>query len=428
MDQQKKFKTGFPVDEHPGGKERIHLSLPHMGGEELHFIQDAFTKNWIAPLGENVNGFEKDLATYTGMKYAGVFTSGTASIHLALMLLNVQPGDEVICQSFTFAATANPIRYQKAIPVFIDSEAETSNMDPVLLEMAIKERIKNGKKPKAIIVVHLYGMPAKMDRILQISEEYGIPVIEDAAEALGSHIENQKCGSFGVMSAFSFNGNKIITTSGGGALLGNSEEFMRKARYLATQARENAPHYEHSEVGYNYRMSNILAGIGRGQMRVLEQRVNRRRQIFKRYMDALGGTYFNLVKTDPSLNGFAAAHFRDRLAGFDVTERSKTGLYFIREPEGYRSNRWLTTVVINPRETGGVGPGDVMNAMHKENIEVRPLWKPMHMQPVFREYPAYRNGFSEWMFRNGLCLPSGSGLTDGDVDRVVDTLLKAIRV
>ena len=266
---------------------RIYLSSPHMGGEELDYIHEAFEKNWIAPLGANVDGFEQDLQKYTGRDHAAVVTSGTAGIHLALILCGVEPGDEVICQSFTFAATANPIRYQGATPVFVDSEPETWNMDPELLEGAIRDRVterqsdketKVGKKPKAIIVVHLYGMPAKMDRILEIGEKYDIPVIEDAAEALGSSIGNRKCGTFGKLSVLSFNGNKIITTSGGGALLSDDEKLIKKARFLATQARDDAPHYQHSELGYNYRMSNIVAGIGRGQMKVLEERVEARRK------------------------------------------------------------------------------------------------------------------------------------------------------
>jgi dTDP-4-amino-4,6-dideoxygalactose transaminase len=413
----------YELSKEKGEQKRIHLSVPHMGGEELEFIEDAFRKNWIAPLGENVNGFERDLARFTGMKYAGAFTSGTASIHLALILLGVKPGDEVICQSFTFAATANPIRYQRAIPVFIDSETETANMDPVLLEHAIEERISKGKKPKAILLVHLYGMPAKVHKILEIAAKYDIPVIEDAAEALGSKVGDRMCGSFGKMSVFSFNGNKIITTSGGGALLANDETLIRKARHLATQARDNHPHYEHSKVGYNYRMSNILAGIGRGQMRVVGQRVSRRRQIFESYFNALGKTWFRLL--DFRQNGNKT--FRQKLKNFDTVKQSPTGIYFLKEPVNSVSNRWLTTIIVNPEESGGVTPNDIRLALKKEKIETRPLWKPMHLQPVYKDYPCYTNGFSEWMFEHGLCLPSGSSMTDDDLLRVINAIKSVMR-
>lgn len=406
-----------------GKKKRIHLSIPHMGGDELLFVQEAFQKNWIAPIGENINEFEKALVEFTGMKYAGVFTSGTASIHLALMLLKVRRGDEVLCQSLTFAATANPIRYQRATPIFIDSEIETSNMDPTLLEQAIQQRIKLGKKPKAILVVHLYGMPAKMYEILEIAAKYEIPVIEDAAEALGSKIANQKCGSFGKLSVFSFNGNKIITTSGGGALLGNDKDLIRKARFLATQARDNHPHYEHSSIGYNYRMSNILAGIGRGQMKVIKKRVKRRREIFNQYFNLLGNTWFKLI--DFKRNGHRT--FQEKLNHFDVEFKSPTGIYFQKEPEQFYSNRWLTTIIVNPNETGGITCDDIRLSLKEEFIESRPLWKPMHTQPVFRDYPSYTNGFSEWLFKHGLCLPSGSSMTDEDVHRVANVLLNKIR-
>lgn len=397
-------------------QKRIYLSSPHMGGEELDFIHDAFEKNWIAPLGSNVNGFEEDLQQYTGRRHAAAITSGTAGIHLALILCGVKPGDEVLCQSFTFTATANPILYQGAKPVFVDSEPETWNMDPALLEEAIVDRLTVGEgdgssKPKAIIAVHLYGMPAKMDKILEIGEKYGIPVIEDSAEALGSSIGNRKCGSFGNLSVLSFNGNKIITTSGGGALLGDDEDVIAKSRFLATQARDDAPHYQHSEVGYNYRMSNILAGIGRGQMKVLDKHVEIRRQIHQFYFDNLGQSW---------LTGHSQADLKSQV--------SPTGVYFLKEPEGCFSNRWLTTVIINPEETGGVSREDIRLALEKENIECRPLWKPMHMQPLYSESPYYGNGVSEMLFEFGLCLPSGSNMTKDEREKVLYFLKKELRI
>lgn len=431
-------------------KPKIWLSSPHIGGEELDYIHQAFEKNWIAPLGENVNGFEEDLRNYTGTNAAGVFTSGTASIHLALILLGVKAGDEVLCQSFTFSATANPITYQGATPVFIDSEPDTWNMDPKLLEEAILDRISNSssdvekspleapssrralagrgvdegnqsksnpviirqtKLPKAIIAVHLYGMPAKMDEIWDIGAKYGIPVIEDAAEALGSHINGQKCGSFGKLNVLSFNGNKIITTSGGGALLSDDDELIKKARFLATQARDDAPHYQHSHIGYNYRMSNIVAGIGRGQMKVLYTRVAQRRAVHERYFEALGATWLEGEIQNEK---------------FKIQNSSPTGVYFLKEPEGYFSNRWLTTVIINPEETGGVTREDIRLALVEENIEARPLWKPMHNQPIFKNAQAYTNGLSEWLFEYGLCLPSGSNLSEKDQGRVISFIKRVL--
>lgn len=397
-------------------KQRIYLSSPHMGGEELDFIHDAFEKNWIAPLGSNVNGFEEDIQTYTGRRHAAAITSGTAGIHLALILCGVKPGDEVLCQSFTFAATANPILYQGAKPVFVDSEPETWNMDPALLEEAIIDRLTVGEgeessKPKAIIAVHLYGMPAKMDRILEIGEKYGIPVIEDSAEALGSSIDDKKCGTFGRLSVLSFNGNKIITTSGGGALLGDDEDVIAKSRFLATQARDNAPHYQHSEVGYNYRMSNIVAGIGRGQMKVLDKHVEIRRQIHQFYFDNLGRSWLS-------------GNTQEELKSQD----SPTGVYFLKEPDGYFSNRWLTTVIINPEETGGVSREDIRLALEKENIECRPLWKPMHLQPLYSDAPYYGSGVSEMLFEYGLCLPSGSNMTKGEREKVLYYLKRELRI
>lgn len=372
---------------------KIYLSSPHMGERELSFIHEAFKTNWIAPLGPHVDGFERDLQDYVGMNYAAVLSSGTAAIHLALILLGVKYGDEVICQSFTFSGSANPIVYQGATPIFIDSEEDTWNMDPQILEEAIRDRIKKGKKPKAIIPVHLYGMPSKINEILSIAEMYEIPVIEDAAEALGSSVNGKKCGSFGTIGILSFNGNKIITTSGGGALLSNNEEIVKKARFLATQARDPAPHYEHTHIGYNYRMSNVLAGIGRGQMQVLDDRVAARRNNFNRYV-----------------------HF------FSLKNQEGYNVQWTSEPLGFFSNRWLTTILIHPNENHGISREMVRKAFEKENIESRPLWKPMHLQPVFRNAPFYGTSIAEKLFFDGLCLPSGSNLTEGDWSRIFDVL------
>jgi len=397
-------------------KQRIYLSSPHMGGEELDFIHDAFEKNWIAPLGSNVNGFEKDLQDYTGRNHAAVITSGTAGIHLGLILSGVKPGDEVICQSFTFTATANPILYQGATPVFIDSEPDTWNMDPALLEEAIVDRLTVGEgdkssRPKAIVIVHLYGMPARIDKILAIGKKYDIPVIEDSAEALGSSINGKKCGSFGDLSVLSFNGNKIITTSGGGALLGDDEDIIAKSRFLATQARDDAPHYQHSEVGYNYRMSNIVAGIGRGQMKVLDDHVALRRKIHDFYFDNLGKTWLTDKRGEKMTGG-----------------GSPTGVYFLKEPDGYFSNRWLSTIIVNPEETGGVTREQIRLALEEENIECRPLWKPMHMQPLYKNSPFYGNGIAEMLFEYGLCLPSGSNMTIGEREKVLYFLKKVLGI
>lgn len=375
-------------------KPKIWLSSPHMGGTEEQFVKEAFATNWIAPLGPNVNGFEKDLEALLGNgSHVAALSSGTAALHLGLVLLGVAAGDEVICQSFTFSATANPITYVGATPVFVDSERDTWNMSPELLEEAIQDRISKGKKPKAIIPVHLYGMPAKMNEIMAVAGRYNIPVLEDAAEALGSHINGRMCGTFGAISALSFNGNKIITTSGGGALAGADADVVQKARFLSTQARDEAPHYQHSHIGYNYRMSNLCAGVGRGQMQVLQDRIAKRREVYGRY--------------------------EQRLAG-------KKGVSFIQEPEGYFSNRWLTTLLINPAEAG-VTREDLRLALERENIESRPLWKPMHLQPVFEQYPFYGNGTSDALFADGLCLPSGSNLTEDELQRiftVIDSVLQ----
>lgn len=371
-------------------KDRIWLSLAHMGGREQEFIQEAFDTNWVVPLGPNVNAFEKALRDFlieNGEKQVVALSAGTAALHLGLILLGVGEGDEVICQSFTFSASANPIAYQRATPVFVDSEKDTWNMDPVLLEEAIKDRLeKTGRLPKVIIPVHLYGMPGKLDEILEVAKRYDIPVLEDSAEALGSEYKGQKCGTFGEFGALSFNGNKIITTSGGGALVCPSEERAKRALFYATQAREQAPHYQHEKIGYNYRMSNICAGIGRGQMFVLEDHVARRREIHDLYVKLLDGVKGVKVMCQP-------------------------------EGEGFNSNYWLTCITVEPEEAGFTRE-DVRLALDEENIESRPLWKPMHLQPVFKDAPYYGNGTSERLFEIGLCLPSGPTLTDEDVERV----------
>ena len=368
--------------------DRIFLSSPHMGGNELNYIQQAFDKNWIAPLGPNVDGFEKELCAYTGAKHAAALSSGTAAIHLALIILGVKPGDSVICSSFTFSASANPILYQGAEPVFIDSEEKTWNMDPELLEEAIIQEVKEGRKPKAVILVHLYGMPAKLDDIVSICRKHEIPLIEDAAEALGSTYNGKKLGTFGDMCVFSFNGNKIITTSGGGALVSDNEEWINKSRFLATQARDPAPHYQHSEVGYNYRMSNIAAGIGRGQLEVLDQWIEKRRTNYFAYKNEL----------------------------------ESKGFTFLEEPKDYFSNRWLTTVLLDEQITGS-DREEIRQKLEKENIETRPLWKPMHMQPIFNKYPMFGGIVAESLFDKGLCLPSGSNLSNNDLNKVINNIL-----
>ena len=374
---------------------KIWLSSPHMGSNERNFVNETFDSNWVAPLGPNVDGFEKDLEQYLGQDvHVSVLSAGTAALHLALIVLGVEMDDEVICQSITFSASANPIRYQHATPVFVDSESETWNMDPNALEDAIKQRKAKGKMPKSIIPVHLYGMPAKMEDIIAIAEEYEVPIIEDAAEALGSSINGVMCGTFGELSILSFNGNKIITTSGGGALVAKNKHYTDKATFLATQARDPAPHYQHSQIGYNYRMSNICAAIGRGQMEVLPQRIEQRRKNFDFYKKA----------------------FKDF-----------PGISFVNEPEGYFSNRWLTTILVDSKKNGGVTREDIRLALLEENIESRPLWKPMHLQPVFKDFPYYGGNISEDLFENGLCLPSGSNLEEKDLERVVDKMRQTIR-
>ncbi len=374
-------------------ESKIWLSSPHIGNNELQYVNEAFATNWIAPLGPHVNAFEQGLQEQIQTKHAAALSSGTSAIHLALILLGVKSGDTVFCQSITFSASANPIAYQGATPVFIDSEKDTWNMDPILLKTALQEAKQNGNLPKAIIPVHLYGMPAKMSEIISIANEYGVPVIEDAAEALGANINGKPCGSFGTFGVLSFNGNKIITTSGGGALLSEDAEMIEKARFLSTQARDVAPHYQHTHIGYNYRMSNVLAGIGRGQLEVLNDRVAARRNNFERYRQ-----YFSKLNND----------------GFEIQ--------FQEEPHVYFSNRWLTCILLDPAKNKGLTREVIRLAMEAENIETRPLWKPMHQQPVFASAKSYLNGVSDILFENGLCLPSGSNLTEEEFSRIFDCL------
>lgn len=372
-------------------KPKIWLSLAHMGGKEQQFIQEAFDTNWVVPLGPNVDGFEKDLEGYLGGKKNIVaLSAGTAAIHLGLIQLGVGSGDEVICQSFTFAATANPIKYLGASPVFVDSEPDTWNMSPTLLQQAIEDRIsKTGKKPKAVMPVHLYGMPAKMDKIIEICSKYDIPVLEDAAEALGSRYKGQCCGTFGQFACLSFNGNKMITTSGGGALVCSNPEAASKTKFYATQARDNAPHYQHSHIGYNYRMSNICAGIGRGQMYVLDEHISRRREINSIYRELLS-----------EIKGLSIFH---------------------NPTSDFESNHWLTCIIIDP-SVAGFSREDLRLKMESENIETRPLWKPMHLQPVFANCPFYGDGTSEKLFDQGLCLPSSPILAEEDIQRIVNVI------
>lgn len=376
---------------------KIWLSSPHMGGNEQKYVQEAFDTNWVAPLGPNVNGFEQDLENYLGENiHVGALSSGTAALHLALILLGIKSDDEVICQSMTFSASANPIVYLGATPIFIDSEPETWNMCPVALENAIQDRIAKGKKPKAIIGVHLYGMAFKVDEITAIAKKYEIPLVEDSAEALGSTYKGRKCGTFGDISILSFNGNKIITTSGGGALVTKTLEQKNKAVFLSTQARDNAPHYQHSEIGYNYRMSNICAGIGRGQMEVLDKHIGLRRAMHEFYVDLF---------------------------------KNISGVTVFSEPNSdYFSNHWLTCIVIDASKTNGVTSEKVRLALERENIECRPLWKPMHLQPVFSDCLYFGNTVAENLFTNGLCLPSGSNLSENDRNTISNAIQSVFRV
>jgi dTDP-4-amino-4,6-dideoxygalactose transaminase len=358
-----------------------------MGGNELNYIQEAFDANWVAPLGPNVNRLEQDLESYLGNQaHVGALSSGTAAIHLGLILLGVQAGDEVICQSMTFSASANPILYLGATPIFIDSEEQTWNICPIALEAAIIDRIKKGKKPKAIIAVHLYGVPYQIESIREVADKFTIPILEDSAEALGSSYKGQKCGTFGDISILSFNGNKIITTSGGGAIVTKTAALKEKAIFYATQSRDNAPHYQHSEIGYNYRMSNICAGIGRGQMEVLDEHVALRRQMHDFYVSV-----------------FAS------ISGVEV---------FSTPNDDYFANYWLSAIIIDAKKTKGITAETLRLALEAENIESRPLWKPMHLQPIFEKYPYYGKTVAENLFENGLCLPSGSNLTDKDRERI----------
>ena len=370
---------------------KIWLSSPHMGGSEQHYIQEAFDANWVAPLGPNVNGLEQDLERYLGNQaHVGALSSGTAAIHLGLLLLGVQAGDEVICQSMTFSASANPILYLGATPVFIDSEEQTWNICPVVLEQAIQDRIQKGIKPKAIIAVHLYGVPYQIEVVRAVADKYQIPILEDSAEALGSSYKGQKCGTFGDIGILSFNGNKIITTSGGGAIVTKTSAQKDKAVFYATQSRDNAPHYQHSHIGYNYRMSNICAGIGRGQMEVLDDHVALRRQMHDFYVEL-----------------FAS------IEGVEV---------FSVPNEDYFANYWLSAITIDATNTKGITSETLRLALEAENIESRPLWKPMHLQPIFEQYPYYGGTVAEQLFENGLCLPSGSNLAAVDRQRISNVI------
>ena len=368
-------------------KEKIWLSPPHISDNEKKYVDEAFSQNWIAPAGPHIDRFEKEISNISNNYNVAALASGTAAIHLALILLGVKKDDIVICSSFTFSASVNPIIYQAAKPVFIDSEIETWNMDPILLEKAILDCIERGKKPKAIILVHLYGFPAKLNEILEISEKYDIPIVEDAAEAIGSKYNNQPLGTFGEIGIFSFNGNKIITTSSGGALISKNKDYVAKAKFLSTQARDNFPHYEHSEIGFNYRMSNVCAAIGIGQIEVLESRVKKRREIHNFYRNKLSSISF---------------------------------ISFLNDIQDFYSNRWLTTILIN--NNSEIKREDVRLELLKNNIESRPLWKPMHIQPIFNSYDNFNNGVSEDLFNRGLCLPSGSNMDENDLCRVVEII------
>lgn len=370
--------------------KRIFLSPPHISGRELYFINQAFESNYIAPLGPQVDAFEREMCAYTGAKHAVALSSGTAALHLALLVSGIKKGDEVICSSFTFAGSAFPIVYMGAVPVFVDSNKETWNMDPDLLEEAIVSRTKKGKKPKAAIVVHLYGQSADMGKIGAICRKYKILLIEDAAESIGSFYKNEHTGTLAQIGIFSFNGNKIITTSGGGMLVSPKKSIVDKARFLATQAREPKAYYEHTQIGYNYRMSNIVAAIGRGQLESVAERVKRKREIFDFYKQKLS---------------------------------CAAGIGFMLEAPYGISNRWLTCITMDPTKTK-VTPEKIRLALEKENIESRPLWKPMHLQPVFKYCLAYTNGVSERLFENGLCLPCGTNMSQEDLEKVAEHVLK----
>ncbi|HEX8272049.1 MAG TPA: aminotransferase class I/II-fold pyridoxal phosphate-dependent enzyme [Longimicrobiaceae bacterium] len=373
-------------------RDRIWLSSPHMSGLEEEYVADAFATNWVAPLGPHVDAFEREFAEAVGARHAAALSSGTAAIHLALILAGVGPGDEVLVSTLTFSASVNPILYQGARPVFIDAERRSWNLDPELLAEELHSRARAGRLPRAVVAVHLYGQSADLDPILAACREHGVPLIEDAAEALGATYRGRAPGTLGVTGAYSFNGNKIITTSGGGMLVSDDEALIARARKLATQARDPAPHYEHSTVGYNYRLSNVLAAIGRGQLRVLEDRVQARRRNFDFYREALGDL---------------------------------PGIELMPEAEWGRHNRWLTTLTIDP-DAFGADRETVRLALEAENAEARPVWKPMHLQPVFAEFPAVGGAVAEDLFERGLCLPSGSNLAPADLERVVETI-RAVR-
>lgn len=372
-------------------EKKIELSPPHLGGGEMKYIEQAFGENWIAPSGPNINGFETDLETYLGPDiHVAALNSGTAALHLALILLGVERGDAVICQTLTFSASANPIVYLGAYPVFVDSEKETWNLCPAAVEEAIKAGIARGKKPKAIIAVCLYGMPYQTGAVSELSRRYDIPVIEDSAEALGSSYRNQKCGTFGDLAVLSFNGNKMITTSGGGGLISRQEVMKKKAVFLATQAKDEAPHYEHTQIGYNYRMSNICAGIGRGQMEVLPERIAQRRANHQFYREACKGSGVLKLHTEPQAD--------------------------------YVSNHWLSVACVSP--DAGISPEEVRREFSDHRIETRPLWKPMHLQPVFKEAAYFGGNVAEYLFNQGVCLPSGSSLTRAEKDRLYHVIKK----
>ncbi|MBM3328983.1 MAG: aminotransferase class I/II-fold pyridoxal phosphate-dependent enzyme [Calditrichaeota bacterium] len=374
---------------------RIYLSPPHISDEgyELEFMKDAFASNWIAPLGPHVDAFEREFAVWHSMPYAAALSSGTAALHLALILLGVQHGDEVICSTFTFSATANAISYVNAKPVFIDSDAATWNMSPDLLADALRHKAAQGKLPKAAIIVDIIGQSADWKPLTAICEKFGVPIIEDAAEALGATYNGKQTGRFGKLAAFSFNGNKIITTSGGGMLVSDDEELIKKARFLSTQSRDPAIHYEHSQIGYNYRLSNVLAAIGRGQLKVLAQRVEQKRAIFDYYSRSLSDL---------------------------------PGIEFMPEPKGFRSTRWLTCLTVDPAKFGA-GWQDIYTALNALNIESRPLWKPMHLQPVFADCEFVGGSVSESLFANGLCLPSGTALREDQLEQICDIVRKRCR-
>jgi dTDP-4-amino-4,6-dideoxygalactose transaminase len=377
------------------GMNRIWISPPHLSGKEIDFVKDAFDKNWITTMGDNVTGFEQDVQSYLGGTMEGVaVNSGTAALHLALRLLGVGKGDVVVCQDLTFAATVNPVIYLGAKPVLVDSETQTWNISPVFLEEAIQDCINKNKKPKAIVWVDLYGMPAQIREIREIAQRYDIALVEDAAESLGSSYYGEKCGTWGDISVLSFNGNKIITTSGGGMLLSADKEAIRKARFLAAQARDAAPWYQHSQIGYNYGMSNITAGVGRGQMTALENRIEARRANNRFYREAFSTVPGIEVHTEPN--------------------------------EHYFSNHWLSCLLVHPELTGGVDCAILRENLAKSDIESRFLWKPMHLQPVFKDCSFYGNGTSEDLFNTGLCLPSGSNLKEEELTEIVNIIKHTI--